>query len=176
MTITHPARTEVAWHESCHAASLLLDGHVPELVRIFGVCDPAEGTTQLDWINHRLDRDTATHLLVSLLMPVASTGKAGAAIMFGWPIEVDAWPEGHQRDAEQARLVGEFAAITNVDWTRIVSSALTRSADKRFRRLARAISRQLEDVEILFAHELKRILEDVAVAESSATGRPGVAY
>ena len=160
MTITHPARAAVSWHESAHCASLILDGHVPELVRIFGIGDDDEGRTQLDWVNHQLDRDTAISVLTSLIMPVVCEGKATIAIQFGWPIEVDAWPEGHQRDAEQAQLVGEFASITGIDWTRIVHDAITRSRDMRFKRLASAISRQLESIELLFAHELEQIYRD----------------
>ncbi len=177
MTITHPARTEVAWHESCHCASLLLDGHVPELVRIYRIASTDEGQTLLDWVNHQLDRDTAISVLTSLVMPLASEGKATIAIQFGWPIEVDAWPEGHQRDGEQARLVGEFAGITAIDWARIVHDAITRTRDMRFKRLASAISRQLETIEILFAHELAQIYRDTFddLWPGRATGRPAPA-
>jgi hypothetical protein len=159
VTVLPAARRETAWHESYHAASLCLSGLVPELVRIDQPTNDDAGFTVMDWENHRLDKDTATEMLVGVLMGPLAEGDLKHD--FTWPIKPDEWQVGVRRDAKVARLLADFIGLDHVGWTWVLYRARSRAKDRRFRRLVVAIATALELKEILFKHELEELAQGI---------------
>ena len=152
MTITRASSAQLAWHESYHAASLCMAGMTPLVARIDGNNGLA-GSVRLDWDTHEVDDDTVREALLATILGPLSEG----TMRDEWPIIVEDWDETVQRDAEQALFLAGVLGFDGLDWMRLVYDARHRARQPRFRRLVRAISIELERLEVLLQPELEQI-------------------
>lgn len=154
-----PSTRDVCRHEAHHVASLMLDGLTPALARVDRPDDDA-GQTIMDWERYQLDQDIATRMLIAVLQGPLVEGDLRHD--WTWPIQPDEWQDGCRKDAEVAQSLAAYIGLDHVEWTRVLYLTRRRAMDRRFRRLAVAVAYELEDREILFAHELETIAEEVA--------------
>ena len=74
-----------------------------------------------------------------------------------WPICAEEWDDAVQGDAEQAAFLAGVLGLDGLGWMRLVYDARQRARQRRFRLLVRAISTELERLEVLLQPELEQI-------------------
>jgi hypothetical protein len=134
--------------------SLFLAGMVPKQVRTDWAGRGLAGLVSVDW-GDGPDRDKAEQVLVAILGATTE----GCEGWQEWPIDPDGLPEGARRDAEQARQLAEYIGIADrAMWLFYIWKANQLARRSEFRRLAVAISEELERVEVLRAEDLEALI------------------
>lgn len=156
--IALPAARELAAHEAHHAAALLIFGWPPLVARIDWPTQEMAGSVRPDWGSRDPDERSMRDLLIATMMGPLSDG---ALRMEDYPPDPDDWPEGAQRDIEQAAFIAQWLGLDRVDWVPAGYDAVALSRERRFKRLVVAIAERLERVELLLQPELIALAEEV---------------
>jgi hypothetical protein len=153
---TLPSSRSIAQHEAHHASALCIQGMVPECVRTDYPSATEFGRVTIDW-GDRVTRDKATRVLVAIFLGATTEGFEG----WDWPIDVDRVPTGARYDAERARyLAHTYLKLGPVDWSYVRWQASQIARDQKFRRLVVAIADELEWREVLYADDLRKLMEE----------------
>jgi len=163
MSVVYPTGRERARHEAYHAAALCLAGLVPKCARTDfpGNAFPgdAAGLVDIDWGEGGYRNPAAAKdVLVALVLGATTEGSRG------W--EWETWPPDPAKVAEGARgdalLVLELLEHFDLgrrDWWDVLWQAEQLGRRQDFRRLVVAIADELERVEVLYADDLKSLME-----------------
>jgi hypothetical protein len=154
VTVILPPAREIALHEAHHGAAMILLGMVPKCVRVDFPNDTTAGEMEIDWGEDGVDRDKAKKVLIATIVGGTCKGCRG---WDSWPVDPDRVLEGSRRDAEQAKLLAGYLGFDRVDWAHTVWQANQLADSTEFRHLAITIADELEDREVLYAADLRRI-------------------
>ena len=158
---TLPTARDRAFHEAAHAASLLIQGFTPKLVRTDFPSDVA-GLMRVDW--DAMDPTDPDHLRALLIAVLQGPASEGIYVnILDWPLDelADRWPHEIRRDIAQAihlieRLGMDAAAFTSVEY-----DLQAQWRDPRFRALLSRITSELEAKELLLQPELQQIALEI---------------
>jgi hypothetical protein len=166
---TLPPDRAVAWHAAGHVSALVVLNWPPLVCRIDTPSDTLAGSCRPDWERRDINPESMKDLLLATL---AGPLVDGEAAIDAWPIDPPSWKEGNGRDAEQAAFIAHWLGIDNrVDWGWIAFQARKITRQRRFRQLVVAISRALQDREILGRDEIMQIAKEVDSAHGNANPR-----
>ena len=171
---TLPSSRQVAWHEAYHAAALCLAGLVPRSVSIRWPVDFAAGDVEIDWgPGGYRDPTRAKDVLTAVVVAAHTEGKEGWEIT-NWPIDPFLMAEGGRGDAAVAGELFEHFGLDQVDWCQVLWKADKLGRRRDFRRLVVRIARALEPVDVLYADDLRALMEpSEAVAALCSTTPTG---
>lgn len=158
MSITRASSSTVAMHEAFHAASLCFAGMTPLVARIDGHNGLA-GSVRIDWDGHGVGDHTIREALLATILAPMSEGM----LRDDWPICPEDWDDAVQQDAEQAAFLVDCLGFGGLDWMRVIFDARQRTRSRRFRLLVRAISTELERLEVLLQPELIELTRSIEV-------------
>lgn len=148
-----PSTRSTCYHEAAHAASLILNGWPPKVVRV-DMPRGLLGSCKVDW-DARDPSDTGT-LRLALISVLCGPMSDGENVTQWYP---DAWPEN--RDGQQAKYLSEELGLDEVAWGFVCYKAARQCRDRHFRTLQVAIAQRLEDVEIVGQAELIAMAKDI---------------
>jgi hypothetical protein len=161
---TLPGAHERAWHEAFHCAALCMAGLVPKCARTDFPYAHAAGEVKVDWGSGGYrDPARAKDVLVSIIAGGLTEGPQGWTGE-NFPIDPWAMAEGARGDGAFARELAEHFDIDQVDWYHVLWKAEQLCRRPDFRRLVVRIAAELEDRELLYADDLRALMEPVAVA------------
>jgi hypothetical protein len=147
-----------AIHEAHHVAAMSVLGLTPKHARIDHPRDGLAGSCSVDWDDDGVDERKARRLLVAIVVGGTVEGGQGWDV---WPIDPDNVAPGARGDAEHAAIVCEYVGITDrASWLFVLFKANRLARKPEFRRLAVAISEELERVEVLDADDLRKLIEE----------------
>jgi hypothetical protein len=154
-----PGGRERAWHEAYHCAGLCLAGLVPRCARTDFPHAGAAGSVDIDWGEggHR-NPAAAKAVLVSIVLGGTSEGHRGWEVE-NWPIDAGQMAAGAVGDALMARELIEHFGLGQVDWCHVLWQAQQLGRRQDFRRLVVRIADELERVELLYADDLRALME-----------------
>jgi hypothetical protein len=109
------------------------------------------------------DPARAKDVLVSIVAGAFTEGSQGWD-WDNWPIDPWKVAEGGRGDAAMARELVEHFGFERVDWLHVLWLAEQLCKRRDFRRLVVRIADELERVELLYADDLKALMEREAVA------------
>jgi hypothetical protein len=159
-----PGAREIAWHEAYHAAALCLAGLVPKSVRTDWPSDLEPGEVLIDWgPGGYRDPARAKDVLVSIIAGGLTEGPQGWALD-NWPIDPWLMAEGGRGDACSCRELAEHFGVDQVDWCHVLWKAEQLCRRRDFRRLVVRIAAELEDRELLYADDLRGLMEQAEEA------------
>jgi hypothetical protein len=154
-----PGAREIAWHDAYHAAALCLAGMVPKCVRTDWPSDLEAGEVTIDWgPGSYRDPARATNVLVSVVAGGFTEGGRGWE-WANWPIDPFLMAEGGRGDALMARELVAHFDLEQVDWCHVLWKAEQLCRRQDFRRLVVRIAAELERVELLYADDLRALMD-----------------
>ena len=107
-----------AWHESGHAASLILSGLTPLLVRVDQPTDTLLGSVKFDWTHHDPTERNLREVLIGILQGPFTDGETIDCTE--WPPNFDDWSDHCREDAERIAFI-----IERLEGTRLTSTSRT---------------------------------------------------
>ena len=154
-----PGGRERARHEAYHCAALCLAGLVPKCARTDFPHTGAAGSVDIDWGEggHR-NPAAAKAVLVAIVLGGTSEGHQGWE-WDNWPIDAGQMAEGAVGDALMARELFDHFEMDRVDWCHVLCQADKLGRRQDFRRLVVRIADELERVELLYADDLRALME-----------------
>jgi len=161
MARTLPTARDRAFHEAAHAASMLIQGFTPKLVRTDFPRDVA-GLMRIDW--DAMDPTDPGHLRALLLAVLQGPASEGVyANILDWPLNEldDRWPHECRRDIAQAAHLAERLRMDAVEFTSVEHDLFAQWRDPKFRALLSRITDELEDKELLLQPELQQIAIEI---------------
>jgi hypothetical protein len=134
-------------------------GLVPRCARTDFPRDGAAGSVDIDWGEggHR-DPAAARDVLVAIVLGGTSEGHRGWE-WDNWPIDAGQMAAGAVGDALMARELAEHFDMDRVDWCHVLWQADRLGRRQDFRRLVVRIADELERVELLYADDLRALME-----------------
>jgi hypothetical protein len=159
VTRSLPGSHERAWHEAAHASALCIAGLVPTCARTDFPHDDAAGSVYIDWGEGGYrDPARANDVLVSVVAGAFTEGPQGWT-WDNWPIDPFKVAEGAVGDALMARELVEHFGLGVADWAHVLWKAEQLCRRRDFRRLVVRIAAELEDRELLYADDLRALME-----------------
>ena len=163
MSVVYPSGWRTARHEANHAAALCIAGLVPKCARTdlpagaFGY--DAAGSVDIDW-GERGYRDpgAAKSVLVALVLGATTEGAAGWG-WETWPIDPANVAQGARGDAVLVLELLDHFDMDRADWVDVLWQARRLGRRQDFRRLVARITDELERVEVLYADDLKALMD-----------------
>jgi hypothetical protein len=110
---------------------------------------------EIDWASG-VNRDRARKVLIATVIGGMTDGHEGWE---NWPLEPKHVAVGARGDAEHARTLGAFLDLDRVDWAHILWTAHQLARRQDFRSLAVRIGDELETREVLYADDLRELME-----------------
>jgi hypothetical protein len=163
-----PGGRERAWHEAYHAAALCIAGLVPTCVRTDFPNEHEAGAVTINWGEGGYrDPAKAKAVLVSIVLGGLTEGRAGWE-WDNWPIDPCQMAEGAVGDGLMARELIEHFEMDRVDWAHVLWRADQLGRRRDFRRLVVRIADELERVELLYADDLRALMEPESEREALA--------
>jgi hypothetical protein len=154
-----PSSRETARHEAYHAAALCLAGLVPIRVQTNWPTDHEPGAVTIDWGSGGYrDPARAKDVLVAVVAGALTEGNQGWGLD-NWPIDPARMAEGARGDALMARELVEHFEMDRVDSCHVLWQVGQLGRHRDFRRLAVRIAAELERVELLYADDLRALME-----------------
>jgi DNA-directed RNA polymerase subunit H (RpoH/RPB5) len=156
-----PYGRSLAMHESAHASTWLWEGLPPLRVQVNFPNLSTAGHTLPDWDRYRISRDTMRVFLTSVIMAPILAEDIARSVLHTYPIETKEWPEGCERDAEQAQYAADWLGLSEGEWIRVWTTAMRRSRNPPFRSLVVEVANELERTQGLDQGDLVRIVRKV---------------
>jgi hypothetical protein len=154
-----PGGRERARHEAYHCAALCLAGLVPKCARTDFPHAGAAGSVDIDWgEGGQRNPAAAKAVLVAIVLGGTTEGHRGWE-WGNWPIDARQMAEGAVGDALMARELAEHFEMDRVDWCHVLWQADRLGRRQDFRRLVVRIADELERVEVLYADDLRTLME-----------------
>ena len=146
-------------HEAYHCAGLCIAGLVPKCARTDFPHDGAAGSVDIAWGEggHR-NPAAAEAVLVAIVLGGTTEGRQGWE-WDNWPIDVRQMAEGAVGDALMARELIEHFEMDRVDWCHVLWQADRLGRRQDFRRLVVRVADELERVELLYADDLRALID-----------------
>jgi hypothetical protein len=159
VTRSLPGSRERAWHEAAHASALCIAGMVPTSARTDFPAEHEAGAVIIDWGEGGFrNRASAKAVLVAIILGGTTEGQQGWE-WDNWPIDPARMAEGARGDAVSARKLLEHFKLDRVDWCHLLWQADQLWRRQDFRRLLLRIADELERVELLYADDLRALME-----------------
>jgi hypothetical protein len=154
-----PGGRERAWHEAYHCAALCIAGLVPKCARTDFPHDGAAGSVDIDWGEGGYRNPAAAKaVLVSIILGGTTEGRQGWE-WDNWPIDPRQMAEGAVGDALMARELLDHFEMDQVDWCHVLWQADRLGRRQDFRRLVVRVADALERVELLYADDLRALMD-----------------
>ena len=138
-------------HEAYHCAGLCIAGLVPKCARTDFPHDGAAGSVDIDW--------GAGGPCSSRLFWAGPPRVTGAGSGDNWPIDAGQMAEGAVGDALMARELFDHFEMDRVDWSHVLWPADKLARRQDFRRLVVRIADELERAELLYADDLRALID-----------------